>query len=96
MISGSRSPGTGIPSLVITTLVVAAVWLFVLPRIAERPVMKAHLEWLDERGIDPSAMFYTELDAMDEMLRRQRTTERSRATRERLLSIRRCFSCERF
>ena len=42
---------------------------------ANQPAMKQRLEFLDARGIDPSAMFYTELDAMDEILdRMERTT----------------------
>lgn len=71
----SRLP-TGIVPLAVTTLAIAAVWLLALPWIAEQPRMKAHLDWLDERGIDPSAMYYTELDAMDEILRRQPVIER--------------------
>ncbi len=46
------------------------VWLMVLPWMATRPGMAAHLDWLEERGIDPSAMYYTELDAMEEILDR--------------------------
>ena len=30
--------------------------------------MEKHLQFLDDRGIDASAMFYTELDAMDAIL----------------------------
>ena len=46
-------------------------WLGVLPWIAEQPRMKSHLEWLDDRGIDPSAMYYTEPEVMEEILERQ-------------------------
>lgn len=45
-------------------------WLLVLPWIASRPSVEAHLRWLDEQGIDPSAMYYTELDAMKPILSR--------------------------
>ena len=65
----------GILSLTVTITVIAVLWLFVLPWIAQEPQMKSHLDWLDERGIDPSAMFYTELDAMGEILRRQRARD---------------------
>lgn len=47
---------------------VALTWCVVLPWIAARPLVRERLEWLDARGIDPSAMYYTELDAMDAIL----------------------------
>lgn len=43
-------------------------WLLVLPWIARRPSVEDRLRFLEERSIDPSAMFYTELDAMDPIL----------------------------
>lgn len=46
------------------------VWLIVLPWLARQPGMHARLDWLDARGIDPSAMYYTELDAMQPILAR--------------------------
>ncbi len=52
------------------------VWLVVLPWWAARPHMHEHLQWLDEKQVDPSAMYYTELEAMQpiltEMYRRSR------------------------
>ncbi len=48
--------------------VLAAIWLFALPWIGNRPVVRSHHQFLRDRGIDPSAMFYTELDAMDPIL----------------------------
>lgn len=50
-------------------VVIVIVWCGVLPWIAVQPAMVRQLEFLDEKGIDPSAMFYTELDAMDSILR---------------------------
>ncbi len=66
---------SGMAKLVVTTIVIAAVWLVLLPWWSRQPAMARHLEWLDDRGIDPSAMFYTELEAMEPILRR---LERSR------------------
>ncbi|TWU58478.1 hypothetical protein Poly51_12560 [Rubripirellula tenax] len=43
---------------------IAILWLAVLPWIAERPVVNDRIEWLAHKGIDPAAMYYTELDAM--------------------------------
>lgn len=53
-------------------LVIGLVWCVVLPWLSTRPPVAQRLEWLDDQGIDPSAMFYTELDAMDDILRRRR------------------------
>lgn len=50
----------------------AAVWLAFLPWLARQPAVQERLRWLEVHGIDPSATFYTELPAMQEILRRQR------------------------
>lgn len=47
---------------------IGLIWLVVLPWTARRPIVRQRLDFLDKRGIDPSAMFYTELDAMDRIL----------------------------
>ncbi len=66
---------TGWFSLLVWIGLLAVVWTCLLPHIAARPDVAAYLKSLDEQGIDASAMFYTELDAMDPILRR---LERSR------------------
>jgi hypothetical protein len=38
------------------------VWLVLLPWIARWEVVETHLKLLEERQIDASAMFYTELE----------------------------------
>ncbi len=43
-------------------LAMAVVWFVWLPRLSQHPDVQQRLDWLDERGIDPSAMYYTELD----------------------------------
>lgn len=43
------------------------IWSMLLPWIAERPRIARRLEELDRQGIDPSAMFYSELPAMEEV-----------------------------
>ena len=58
--------------LALATVTIAIVWLVVLPWTARQPTVRAHLQWLDSQGIDPSAMYYTELEVMDEILRRRR------------------------
>lgn len=49
---------------------IGVTWLLVLPWLAERPTVHERLEWLNDRQIDPSAMYYTELEAMQPILRR--------------------------
>jgi len=56
--------------LVAWLILIGVVWLVVLPWLAARPAMQRHRQWLDDRGIDPGAMYYTELDAMEPILDR--------------------------
>ncbi len=49
---------------------VGLIWCVFLPWVAEFKVVEERLKFLDDRGIDPSAMYYTELDAMDAILDR--------------------------
>ncbi|MFG0264497.1 MAG: hypothetical protein ACF8AM_05010 [Rhodopirellula sp. JB055] len=56
------------------------IWLVVLPAYARQPEMHQHLKWLDDRGIDPSAMYYTELDVMDDILAKHRLVELRQAS----------------
>jgi len=42
-------------------------WLVVLPWIAHQPPVRRHIEFLEQRRIDPSAVFYTELEPMAEV-----------------------------
>ena len=52
------------------TLVIALLWCVYLPWLSVRPRVQERLEFLAQHGIDPSAMFYTELDVMDAILDR--------------------------
>lgn len=51
-----------------TWLVLGLIWCVLLPRIASRPAIRARLDDLAAQGIDASAMYYTELPAMDDVL----------------------------
>ncbi|MEW4531284.1 hypothetical protein [Maioricimonas sp. JC845] len=66
----TTSRRTGVIRLVLVMGVVTLVWLVVLPRVALVPAVQSRNEWLDERGIDPAAMYYTELEAMEPILQR--------------------------
>jgi len=46
------------------------VWFVALPHAANQPDMAAHLEFLDDNGVDPSAMYYTELEMMKPIFER--------------------------
>ena len=51
-------------------IAIAVIWCVLLPWVSSRPVVRKRLDFLDQKGIDPSAMYYTELDAMDSILDR--------------------------
>ena len=46
-----------------------AVWLWGLPRLGSWPSIQARIRRDERCGIDPSAKFYTELDARHRLLR---------------------------
>ncbi len=46
------------------------IWLVALPWAANRPRMAAHLDWLEKEKIDPSAMYYTELEMMQPIFKK--------------------------
>lgn len=47
--------------------VVAAIWLILLPALARLRPIHDHIERMERARIDPSAMFYTEIEGMDEI-----------------------------
>lgn len=65
-----------ITKLAVALGVVGAIWLVALPWAADRPAMAAHLDWLDDQGVDPSAMYYTELEMMGPILDRMALEKR--------------------
>ena len=50
--------------LVVWSAAVALFWLVVLPWLGSRPAVSDHVKWLEEQGVDPSAMYYTDLEVM--------------------------------
>lgn len=64
------SPGAGLYALLHWMLAIGLVWLVVLPWLAHRPHIDARLRWLDENQVDPSAMYYTEVEALKPVLKR--------------------------
>ncbi|MEM9660260.1 MAG: hypothetical protein AAF961_18000 [Planctomycetota bacterium] len=59
-------------ALAASIFAVAMIWMVLLPAVALQPRVKQRLDWLEQQGIDASATFYTELEAMEEILRKQR------------------------
>jgi hypothetical protein len=57
-------------SLAAATAMIAVVWTALLPALAEQPRVRERIDFLDSRGVDPSAMFYSDLKALDRVLDR--------------------------
>ena len=50
--------------LLVWVTVVALVWCGLFPRLLAWPPIARHVALMEERGIDPSAMYYTELERL--------------------------------
>ena len=74
-------PVRGRIQLVIGVSIGACLWLVVLPRVAQIPRVGEYLNRLEEKKIDASAMFYTELEAMEPIL--NRSNEKKSTGKER-------------
>ena len=55
-------------ALAVWSLLVGIVWLVLLPAVARQPAFRSDLRRLREQGINPSAMYYTELEMMGEVI----------------------------
>lgn len=55
-----RSNGRGV--LLGAVVGIGAIWLGVLPVVGRLPVVRADIERVNAAGIDPSALYWTELD----------------------------------
>jgi hypothetical protein len=54
----------------LVVVAVGVVWLVALPRLAKQAQIAARVEWLKEKRINPAAMYYTEVEALDPILKR--------------------------
>lgn len=52
--------------LALTVLGIAVIWTVVLPRLSSHPVVKARIDHLQRYGVEPAALFYTDLERMPE------------------------------
>ncbi|WP_298867243.1 hypothetical protein [uncultured Gimesia sp.] len=48
------------------TAVLCIIWLVILPRAAEIPRLQSEIKFLEQRKIDPSAMFYSDLETIEQ------------------------------
>ncbi|MEW4452660.1 hypothetical protein AB1L30_08290 [Bremerella sp. JC817] len=53
-------------ALAAITLVMAGIWGIVLPRVAQTKVVQEREAFLEAHRINPAAMFYTELECLDD------------------------------
>lgn len=69
-------PATGTARLLATVGLLSAIWLVLLPWLSARQPVAAQLQLLDEHGVNPSAMYYTELEMMQPVLARMALEKR--------------------
>ena len=65
-------PGRSAPGvcLAICLATVAAIWLVVLPALAQVSAIRITIDRHEAHGVDPSAKFYSELPAMPAIIRK--------------------------
>ena len=51
----------------ILTGIILVVWCVLLPAVIQQPDVASHIIDLEVKGIDPSAMFYTDLEIAEEI-----------------------------
>ena len=51
----------------VTVAAVVLIWTVVLPWLSTQHAVRARIDLLDEQGIDPAALYYTDLDVMAEL-----------------------------
>ena len=55
----------GWSSLFLGVSAILIVWMLVLPWVGSRQSVRLQIENLDRQGIDPAALYYTDLEAME-------------------------------
>ncbi len=54
-------------SLCLSVTAIVIVWTVILPWIGSQQPIRSRIEYLDQRGIDPTALYYTDLEAMQRL-----------------------------
>ncbi len=70
VVARSSAPLSGGARLGVCAMALAAVWLGVLPALSAVPSQKGWINWLKEKKVDPSALYYTEVEALEPVLER--------------------------
>ena len=60
-------PRRGWSALLAIGMTTALMWLWVLPKLADWDPIRRDIDFLENRGIDPAALFYTDLEVMAEV-----------------------------
>ena len=60
----SRTRRSGVLALAAAATMIGVIWLVLLPRIGAIPAVRGRIEANEALGINPGAMYYTELEAM--------------------------------
>jgi hypothetical protein len=50
--------------LLVGAMAVAMIWCGLFPQLLHWPPIACHVALMEERGVDPSAMYYTELERL--------------------------------
>ncbi len=50
--------------LMLGIVAVSAIWVGLLPALLRCPAIARHVARMEERGVNPAAMYYTELDRL--------------------------------
>ena len=66
-----RGDWAGWLKLLCASLAIVVVWGWGLPAISRLPPQRHYESWLDDHRIDPSAMFYTEVEMFEPILKRR-------------------------
>ena len=59
-----RPSGTAWLKLALSVFAVGAIWLIALPWLASLPTVEQHIAEQERQGIDPAAVFYSELEIL--------------------------------
>ena len=67
----ASEPGRPTPGarLAVCLAAIAAIWLVVLPSLAQVPAIRTTIQRHEAHGVDPSAKFYSEVPAMPMIIR---------------------------
>ena len=76
-----RGRPTGLVKLLLSLGAVLLIWCIVLPGLSKLDRNATYLDWLEAKGIDPSAMFYTDLDCMEELIIRTESVRKDETIR---------------